>query len=260
MPVPTIDLTWAGYSLALLAAFAVGISKTGFGGASMVSVLLFAEIFGAKPSVGVALPLLIVADIAVYPVFRRYASWRLVWPLLPPAIAGVFVGAYLLGAIDNATARRVIGWIILVMLSLRLLRFRFADFAARLPHSTAFAWFCGAFGGIATTLANAAGPVMSVYLLLRQFPKFDLLGVNARFFLFINLFKVTLFVSAPSLIPDFDLDILNSRSLLIDLMLVPGVVVGILVGRKLLAVVPQQLFDSLLVAFALIAALRLALF
>ncbi len=260
MPFPIADLSWPVYLTALLAAFTVGISKTGFSGASMVSVLLFADAFGAIPSVGIALPLLIVADVAVYPVFRKYASWKLVWPLLPPAILGVFIGAYLLGVIDETTARRTIAGIIVVMLALRYLRARAKNLADRLPHSTTFAWLCGAAGGIATTLANAAGPIMSVYLLLRQFPKFDLLGVNARFFLFINIFKVGMFVAAPALFPKINLDIINARSLLIDVTLVPGVILGVLVGRKLIALVPQKLFDNLLIAFAVIAAIRLAFF
>jgi len=251
MPSLHIDLGPATYSIALFAAFCVGLSKTGFSGTSLVSVLLFAELFGALPSVGIALPLLIFSDICVYPLFRKYASWKQVWPLLPPAVAGVFLGAYLMSGIDNAVAKPVIGTIIAIMLGLHLVRKYFGNLAGHLPHSLTFAWVCGTFGGVATTMANAAGPVMSIYLLLRRFPKNELLGITARFFLFINLFKIPFNVG---------LDIITPRTLLIDLLLVPGVLAGIFFGKRLVDRVPQKLFDTLILVFATVAAVRLIFF
>ena len=76
-------------ALAMFAALCVGVSKAGFGGLSMISVVLFAEIYGARVSTGLALPLLIVADLTVYPAFRRFGSWRPVWPLLLPTALGL---------------------------------------------------------------------------------------------------------------------------------------------------------------------------
>ena len=60
-----------GLVLALVAALCIGVSKAGFGGVSMISVFLLADVYGAKASVGIALPLLIVADLTVYPLFRQ---------------------------------------------------------------------------------------------------------------------------------------------------------------------------------------------
>ena len=78
-----------GLGLALVAALCIWVSKAGFGGVSMISVLLMAEVYGARASVGLSLPLLIVADLTVYPLFRKYGSWRPVWRLLPPALVGI---------------------------------------------------------------------------------------------------------------------------------------------------------------------------
>ena len=67
------------YALALLAAFCIGLSKAGFSGISMVAVVLLADIYGPKASVGLALPLLIAADLMAYPAFLKHGSWRPVW-------------------------------------------------------------------------------------------------------------------------------------------------------------------------------------
>jgi len=41
--------------IALIASTCIGLSKAGFSGISMVSVVIFADIYGAKASVGLAL-------------------------------------------------------------------------------------------------------------------------------------------------------------------------------------------------------------
>ena len=60
--------------IALVAAVCIGVAKAGFSGISMVSVVLLAEVYGAKASVGLALPLLIAADLMAYPAFLKHGS------------------------------------------------------------------------------------------------------------------------------------------------------------------------------------------
>ena len=61
-----MPLSPTGYAIALLAALCIGLSKSGFSGISIVSVVLFADLYGAKASVGLALPLLIANTILMY--------------------------------------------------------------------------------------------------------------------------------------------------------------------------------------------------
>ncbi|MGE9266756.1 MAG: TSUP family transporter, partial [Verrucomicrobiales bacterium] len=105
----------------VLAAYLVGVAKTGFGGIGIIPVAIMAELFG-KASVGVLLPILVVADVSVYPIFRKYASWQPVWALLPPALVGLVLGWFLLDWVPEELARPVIGGIILVMVAFQLLR------------------------------------------------------------------------------------------------------------------------------------------
>ena len=44
---------------------------------------------------------------------------------------------------------------------------------------------------------------------------------------------------------------------MLNALLIPAVVLGLLIGRKLVRLVPQRLFDSILLLFVIIASLRM---
>lgn len=235
-------------SLACVGAMCIGLSKSGLSGTSTLNVVIMAKIFGAKASVGLVLPLLIAADFMGYWINRRAGSWRPVWAMAPPAIAGVIAGWWCLDLIDNATARVVIGWLIIGLLAFKLLLDWKRQELLALTEHTSFAWGMGFTAGITTMLANAAGPVMTIYLLSRHLDKREHVGVFTRFFLFINLFKVPF---------SANLGIINARSLATNLTLLPSVVLGVVIGWWVLKRLPQQAFERLLFALTLVAAVWL---
>lgn len=235
--------------LAALGALFIGMAKAGLSGCGLVSVLLFAETFGAKSSTGVVLPLLIAADFMGFWLLRRGGSWKQIWPLVPPAIIGIILGWWWLDHLDNLVARRVIGWIILALLALKLVIDWRRQQLANLHRHQAFTASIGVAAGVTTMLANAAGPVMTVYLLAHRHGKADYLGVFARFFLFINLVKVPF---------SAQIGLINGTSLLTNLILLPAVVAGIFAGWRIVKVMSQQVFEWVVFIFALLSALRLA--
>lgn len=237
--------------LSLLAAFCIGLSKAGFSGISMISVFLLADLYGAKPSVGLALPLLIIADLLAYPAFIKYGSWKPVWRLLAPTLVGVFAGWWMLRWIDDDAMRQVIGACILLMVALQSSRRLHPEWFDFCVSTRGFGASAGALGGFATMLANAAGPVIQLYLLARRIPKMELIGIGARFFLLINLLKVPL---------NAQLDLINRESLWINLQLAPAVVAGVFGGRWLIHRVPQRLFEWMIVVFSIAAGIRLLFF
>lgn len=236
--------------LSLLAAFCIGLSKAGFSGIAMVSVFLLADMYGAKASVGLALPLLIIADLLAYPAFIRHGSWKPVWRLLAPTLLGIFAGYWMLSWIDNLTARRVIGGCVLFMVVLQASRRLHPEWFDYCVSTRGFGATAGVLGGFATMLANAAGPVIQLYLLAQKIPKMELIGIGARFFLLINLLKVPL---------NFRLDLINAESLWINLQLAPAVVAGVFGGRWLIHRVPQRIFAWMIIVFSVIAGLKLIL-
>lgn len=234
--------------LALLAALCIGLSKAGFSGISMVSVFLLADLYGARASVGLALPLLILADLLAYPAFIKHGSWRPVWRLLGPTLVGVLMGWWMLSWIDDTGARRVIGVCVLLMVALQGSRRWHPEVFDRCVETRGFGAAAGILGGFATMLANAAGPVIQLYLMARKVPKMELIGIGARFFLLVNLLKVPM---------SANLSLINPESLMFNLRLAPAVVVGVFGGRWLVRHVPQKAFEWMIVVFSAIAGLRL---
>ena len=246
-----MPLSPTGYAIALLAALCIGLSKSGFSGISIVSVVLFADLYGAKASVGLALPLLIAADLMAYPAFRQHGSWHPVWKLLAPTLAGLLAGWWVLGTMDDRMLRRAIGAAILLMVAVQALRRVKPETFDRWAHSRGCGTAAGLLGGFSTMLANAAGPVIQLYLMARRVPKMDLIGTGARFFLLINLIKVPL---------NAHLATITTGSLLENAKLLPAVALGIFGGRRLIHHVPQRAFEWMIVGFSALAAIRLMMF
>ena len=249
LPRMEIELTTGAWIWAAVAALAVGISKTGFGGIGLVAVSIMVELFG-KPSVGILLPMLIFADMAVYPVFRKHGSWGPVWKLLPPTVLGCTAGYFVLDWMPGESARSVVGGIIVAMVGIQLFRNVGRERFDHLARSRGAGLAAGFAAGSATMVANAAGPIFQLYLLSRRFEKLELIGVGARFFLLVNVLKAP-FLGGMSFI--------NGESLLFNLKLVPVILLGIYLGRHLVHAVSQRLFEWLVILFALVAGGRLVL-
>ena len=239
------------YALGLIAAVCIGLSKSGFSGISMVSVVLLADIYGPKASVGLALPLLVASDLMAYPAFRKFGSWTPVWKLLAPTVAGLLLGWWMLGVIDDLIARRVIGGCVLSMVALQAFRrLRPVEFE-RIGESRGFGVGAGVLGGFATMLANAAGPVIQLYLLGRRISKMEMIGIGARFFLLVNLLKVPM---------NARLALITEETLWENFRLLPGVALGVFGGRWLIRHVPQVVFEWMIVGFSAVAGVRLLFF
>lgn len=241
-------LTAAQWLLAALAAFGIGLSKSGFAGVSLVHVLVFIFLFGARDSTGVVLPMLIVGDTLAVLAFRQHARWDYIRRLLPPAITGIVIGWRLMLGLSDAAYKPLIGAIILVLACLQLLRLWRPILFEKVPHQLWFAWVIGLLAGVTTMVANAAGPVMALFFIAVSLPKFELVGTSAWFFFVINCLKVPF---------SAQLGLIHSSTLTLNAILVPAIACGLFTGRWCVTRIPQRLFDALLLAFAAIAALRL---
>ena len=226
----------------------IGISKSGFAGLGLVTVIVMARLFPPRESTGILLPLLIWGDICAVLAFRKHAMWPLIGRMLPPTLLGIIGGYFLMQHIPDARFGPVIGSIVLVMVLVQGLRRFRPDLFEHVPHSHGFAWSMGGSSGVATMLANAAGPVMALYFLSINLPKYALIGTGAWFFLIVNVSKVPL---------SANLGLIHGSSLLFNVILIPAVYAGTLLGRWLIAIVPQKVFELLLLIFAGIASLRL---
>ena len=246
----TDPLLWL---FAALGAFMVGVSKAGITGLSILSIALFNHVFASsKQASGLVLPLLIFGDFVAVFAYRKHTQWHFLWRLFPWTAAGVVIGYFTLGRISDHTARILIGWIIV---SLAVLSF-WRKFAAAPTEEKAasFHWSVGAAIGVTagfiTLVANAAGPLMAIYLVAMRLPKMEYVGTAAVFFMLLNLFKVPFMV---------DLGLITTQSFSFNLMLAPAVLLGALAGRWLLKRVNQNLFEQLVLLLSAIGGILLIL-
>lgn len=243
------DLTTGAWTLLAIAALIVGVSKAALPGASTLSVAIFAAILPAKQSTATLLVLLIVGDIFALWAYRRHADWRALARLAPAVAAGLVVGAIFLVVADDTWVRRTIGVILLVLIGVTLwLRYlrrgEVSSGRPRWPAATAY----GSLGGFTTMVANAGGPVMSMYFLASGFRVMAFLGTAAWFFALVNLAKVPIM---------FGLGLITPATLLLDLILIPAVLIGAFGGRVIAGRINQAWFERIVIVLTVVGALYL---
>lgn len=230
------------------AALLMGFSKTGLPGAGILAIPLVAWVIDARASTGVVLPMLIAGDIFAVACYRRHADWRHVLRLMPWAITGIFIGYCALGKVTDGQLRPIIGGTILVMLGLNAWRDYLHGDRAPIPTHWSFSAVLGLTAGITTMMANAAGPIMAIYLLAMRLPKNVFVGTGAWYFFLLNSFKVPF---------SMHLGLINPESLRLNLLLLPAIVLGAVTGIYVLPRVPEKLFTRLVQLLAAAAAVKL---
>lgn len=213
--------------------FLLGMSKGGFpvGPIALpMLVLLWPDsIEPAKTSVSFILPLLCIMDMVAVAFYRKHISWKTIMPLFPWAIVSVFITAFVFMSTSSAilevpdrALKFLIGIIGIFFVVHRLFqrvitnRIRSSDKIH--PATTAT---LGIITGVSSTLAHAAGPVISMYLLMAKLPKMSLAGTWTGFFLVLNLVK---------LIPFGMCGRLETPNLQLGLYMAPVIPLGVAAG------------------------------
>jgi uncharacterized membrane protein YfcA len=224
----------------------VGIAKTGVPGLGILPVPLMAWHFDRSP--GILLGILILADLFAVAYHRHNANWRHVIRLLPATFAGIIAGFFGLRHVNDEQLRPIIGIIVLVMLGINYWRTRAKGEDAPVPSQWWFAIALGFIAGVTTMMANAAGPVMVIYLLAMRLPKMEFVGTGAWFFFVVNWLKVPLSAK---------LTLMTAESVKLNLMMLPLIAVGAAVGIVFLRRIPQKAFSTIVQVLTVGAAIKL---
>jgi uncharacterized membrane protein YfcA len=250
----------------IFASICIGISKTGINGISTVAIPLFVLIFEAKPSTGVILPLLCLADLFAVIYYRRNAEWKYIFRLVPWALGGFALALIVERFIPARGFKILIGISILAGLLImfwndlpRILRGRggkgdpvvSAGSAPAAPRGWWFSALFGLLGGFSTMIGNAAGPIMSVFLLSVRLPKTSFVGTAAWFFLIVNYLKIPL--------QFFAWHNISAKSLGFDLFMVPFVLIGAWVGILFVKKIPEKQYRLLVYLLTVISSALLLL-
>lgn len=245
-----IDLSPWQWVLGGLCAVLVGMAKTGVPGLGILVVPLMFHVIGpGMTGQGALLPLLCFADCFGVFYFRRHArAWDLLH-LFPWVAGGIAIGTAVLHLVPDGPQRAVVGVIVLAMVGAHLMRKRVGDDQlVGNAHGWRKALLFGVTTGFATTVANAAGPVMNLYLLSMDLPKDQFMGTGAWFFFIVNLVKVPIYIWQ---------GMITWNSALLSLYLAPGILVGAFLGKRIYERIPQRAFEIVVLSFTIIAGIRL---
>jgi uncharacterized membrane protein YfcA len=244
----TLHLTPWQWALAALCGLVIGASKAGLAGMGFLAFPMLADIFGTRVSTGVALPMLLIADFFAVTYYNRQANWTYLLKLMPWALIGIFI-ALVAGhrASDRSfgvlfAATLLVGIAIMLWRDLRKKRMRVPDQA----------WFSGIMGlsaGFATMIGNAAGPMMSLYLLSMRLPKTIFIGTGAWFYLTVNVTKVPLHL--------FVWHTISPQTLAFNLATAPFIVLGTGVGIFTVKRISEKAYRILVMTSVVLAALML---
>ena len=237
--------------LAAIAALLVGFSKTGVPSAGIFTVTLMAMIFPAKESVGVLLPMLITGDIIAVAYYRRQVVWKHLISLIPWVLVGIVLGYFVLKHIQSPQLKVMIGVLVLALVVLHVVSNKWGEkLFSRFIGSFWFNALMGILAGFATMVGNAAGGVMSLYLLSKNLPKNEFIGTGAWFFFTVNLLKVPFTVY---------LGLITPSMLVLNAWVVPLILLGAFIGIKVLPKIPQKHFQMLILVLSVIGAINLIL-
>lgn len=244
------SLTYIQWAVISLAALCIGMSKTGVQGIMLMVVPLMAMAFGAKESTGVILPMLCMADIIAVAYYKRIADWKIVARLLPTAILGFFIAIGVDNVIPRGQFRQLMGWTLMLALAVMIWSELFGK-ENRWMKKWWYAAIFGLLGGFTTMIGNAAGPVMSVYLLSMRKEKMEYIGINAWFFLVVNLLKVPL--------QAFVWDNITWPTFALNLLMLPIIGIGALLGIKIVRLFPEKAFRRFVQIITILSVIMMVL-
>ena len=235
----------ANWILIAIAAFVIGLAKSGIKGIEMVNITIMAIVFGGKASTGVVLPLLCIADVMAVKYYHRHAQWSHFWKLLPWLAIGILIGVFVGKDLNEVVFRKIMAVIIIVTVALLLLIEMSKNLT--IPNNKAFVISMGLIAGFTTMLGNLGGAFSNIYFLATRMVKNDFIGTAAWIFLVINFFKLPFQVIYWHNI--------SLASLRIDLFLLPALIVGFLAGIAIVAKIKDHSYRKIVFVLTVIGAI-----
>jgi uncharacterized protein len=239
------EISTTSWILSFLAAFVIGLSKAGIKGIAIINVTFMAIAFETKQSTGIVLPLLVVADVFAVIYYNRHTQWKYVAKFLPWMILGIILGSWVGMDLPEQTFK--IGMAIIIFLVLGIIIWWDQKKVEKVPTHWAFASGVGTLAGFTTMVGNLAGPISNIYFLAMRLPKNQFIGTAAWLFLIINVFKLPFHF--------FIWETISKETLLLDVKLIPGIILGFVLGIKLVKMINEAFFRKMILVLTALGAI-----
>lgn len=227
-------------AVGFLAALVSGTTGFGYGVVVMAALPLLLSVRVLNPIVTI---LSGANSLFVLWLCRRHVRFRALLPLLAGAMAGIPVGVFLLGRVDESVARRVLGAVVAAYVLYNVVPL------PRLRRSIAPGWGVGvgaASGAIGGAFAMGGPPVV-IYLSLKGMQKDELRGSLAAYFVATYVYKIPLLAAG---------GFFTAEALRYTLLLLVPTAAGVVAGHLLASRMSSRAFHVALLALLSVTAAR----
>ena len=192
--------------------------------------------FGARESTGLIVPMLIFGDIFAVLFYNRHTRWNFILRFAPWMITGILIGVVLGKDLPEDTFK--IWMVVIILMSVLVMYWWDLRKSKSVPTHWVFAGFMGITAGIATMLGNLAGAFSNIYFLAMRLPKNEFIGTAAWLFFITNLVKLPFHI--------FVWETITVQSLIVNLKLLPGLILGLYTGVRLVKVIREGVYRKLI--------------
>jgi uncharacterized membrane protein YfcA len=164
-------------------------------------------------------------------------------------LAGVLFGVWFGKDLNESQFKT---WMAVLILSSTVLMI-WGEFTKRLdvPKHGTFGAVMGLLAGFSTMIGNLAGPFADLYFLAMRLPKNHFIGTAAWLFFIVNIFKLPFHI--------FVWQTITWDTLKIDLWLLPVVVIGLVLGVRLVSRLQEVRYRKIVIALTAIGAILILL-
>jgi uncharacterized membrane protein YfcA len=232
-----------------LGAFIIGLSKAGFGGAMGIAVApMLAMVMPSRLAIGMMLPLLLSGDVMTIVGYRGGWDRRCLAALLPGAFGGIAIGSIVLAHLSAPALARAIGAFALIFGALQYFRDRWRTSDKPVRFHPALGVAIGFGAGVCSTLSHLGGILTTLYLVPQGLPNAVFAATASALYGCMNIAK---------LFPYFRQGILTTPMLSHDVLLLPVLFAGALVGFTLNRRISGANFSRVILIFIAITGLKL---
>jgi len=228
--------------------FLVSLSKGGLGGmAGTLSTPLMSLVMPVNQTLGLLLPIMLLAD--MFSIAFHWKRWngRLVWLLLPGAVVGVTIGTYFVTTVSAQVLKIGLAIISLLFVAYKLFEKRIIG-SSKYEERKWHGWLAGSTAGFTSAMAHSGVPPISIYLMLQNVTPRVFVATAVLFYAILNWVKVPYY---------YFTGMFDFQQLWHIAWVFPIVPFGVWFGRWLVTKVSKSIFDNIILVLLVVAALLL---
>ena len=222
---------FAFWSLAVLAAFCVGLSKGGAPAFGALVVPILSLTISPVAAAGLLLPVFVFSDVFGVWAYRKYANWAILRIAVIGIVIGTGIGWATAHIVSDNFVRVLIGVIGFTFSLFFLLRSRANTQATSAGRTAGLFWTT--IAGFTGFVSHAGAPPWQVWVLPQKLPKMVFAGTSTFAFAMMNALKIVLY---------YALGQLQADNLRVTLILFIPAVIAVLVAYKLIRICPNGCF------------------